>query len=90
MDDQMENLLEAVEDTINSYWDKYDTDKSGFLEKEEFKNFLSEMYDSQLIKNLTEEVIDQIIIKYEGENGDKMISKDEMRKYILGLYGISD
>lgn len=90
MDDQIENLLEAVDDTINGIWDKHDSDKSGFLEKTEFKKFLGEMYDSQQIKNLTEEAVDQIIVKYEGEHGDKKISKDEMRKYILALYGITE
>jgi len=48
------------------------------------------MSDALNLKKITEEVVDEMIVKFEGESGDKKISQDEMKKYLKNLYGISD
>ena len=48
------------------------------------------MSDTLNLKKITEEVVDEMIIKFEGESGDKKISKDEMKRYLKNLYGLED
>ncbi|CAI2384919.1 unnamed protein product [Moneuplotes crassus] len=90
MDSETEVILQAINDTAEDIWKEFDADESGFLEREEFKNFCLKMSDALNLKKITEEVIDEMIIKFEGESGDKKISKDEMKRYLKDLYGIKD
>ena len=48
------------------------------------------MSDTLNLKKITEGVVDDMIIQFEGESGDKKISKDEMKGYLKNLYGIKD
>ena len=89
-DEQRKAILEAIDDTADDLWEEFDTDKSSFLERDEFKKFCLKMSDALAIKKITEEVVDEMIVKFEGEDGDKKISKDEMKNYLKALYGISD
>ena len=51
MDDEEKKLiLEAIDETANELWDEFDTDKSGYLERDEFKNFCLKMSDALGIK----------------------------------------
>ena len=54
------------------------------------QNFCLKMSDTLNLKKITEGVVDDMIIQFEGESGDKKISKDEMKGYLKNLYGIKD
>ena len=90
MDSETEVILQAINDTAEDIWKEFDEDESGYLEREEFRKFCLKMSDALNLKKITEEVIDEMIIKFEGESGDKKISKDEMKQYLKDLYGIKD
>ena len=92
MDEEQKAILEAINDTADDLWDEFDNDKSGYLEREEFKRFCLKMSDALNIHKdkITEKIVDEMIIKFEGEDGDKKISKDEMITYLKALYGLAD
>lgn len=49
-DEQKQAILEAIKDTADDLWVEFDTDNSGYLEKDEFKNFCLQMSDALNIK----------------------------------------
>mmetsp|Transcript_22731 Transcript_22731/g.20213 ORF Transcript_22731/g.20213 Transcript_22731/m.20213 type:complete len:91 (-) Transcript_22731:49-321(-) len=90
MDPETEAILEAINETATDIWKEFDEDDSGFLEREEFRKFCLKMADALNLNKITEEVVDEMIVKFEGESGDKKISQEEMKQYLKNLYGIEE
>lgn len=79
---------------MNSFWDTYDINKDGALDREEFKNFLADSFKGQNIKEeqkkkLIDTKFDKMFSKFD-KDGNGVISRDEMLEFVLGLMGLKE
>ena len=84
----MSNIDEIIDKTIDDIWDSYDKDKSGFLDKNETKQFvkstLMEVGDNGAF---SEEEFEKCFKKFD-KDGNGQISRDEMKAFIKDVAGL--
>jgi Ca2+-binding EF-hand superfamily protein len=82
---------------MNEFWEQYDTDKNGVLEKEEFRVFLDETFAADEYQVESNNNMNQVLIdsKFEDmflqfdKDGNGVISKEEMFEFLAQLFGES-
>ena len=79
------SMSKTEQDAVNKYidilWDKYDTDKSNDLDKEEFKFFMQDLIGFQFTDPSTiNEMFDQVDV-----DGSGCIDRDEMKIFVSHL-----
>jgi Ca2+-binding EF-hand superfamily protein len=75
---------------MNDFWDQYDVDKNGTLDKQEFRKFVQEVYlDEDMPESaLDEEKFEQIFWEFDtDQNGS--ISKSEMFDFLASMFGVT-
>jgi Ca2+-binding EF-hand superfamily protein len=70
-----------IEDIVRKAFEIYDTDKSGYLERDEIKKLLDDACGELGADEITDEQLEQVI-KTVDENGDGKFSFDELNKII--------
>ena len=79
---------------MNGFWDEYDTDRNGTLEKEEFRQFLKDTYAEESEDEDGDSGLQAIDAKFEGlfsdfdKDGNGHISREEMFDFLKQLFGI--
>ena len=75
---------EEIEFIVEMAFEKYDTDQSGFLERDEIKNLLTDTCNDYHILPVTDDQIDEVINAAD-DNKDGMIDFEELHKIILSI-----
>ena len=70
-----------IEDIVRKAFEIYDTDKSGYLEREEIKKLLDDACGELGADEITDDQLDAVI-KTVDENGDGRFSFEELNKII--------
>lgn len=70
-----------IEDIVRKAFEIYDTDKSGYLERDEIKKLLDDACGELGADEITDDQLEQVI-KTVDENGDGKFSFDELNKII--------
>ena len=70
-----------LEDIVRKAFDLYDTDKSGYLEREEIKKLLNDACAELGAPTITDAQLDEVI-KTVDDNGDGKFSYEELLKVI--------
>jgi len=75
---------------MSEFWDQYDTDKNGILDKQEFRKFIEEVYldDDMPATALDEEKFEQIFWEFDIDHSGS-ISKHEMFDFLASMFGVS-
>ena len=90
-EEMMDETEKLVTQFMNSMWDTYDVNKSGFLEKDQAQVFLKDIFqectgDIDGIE-ITDEDLDMLFEDIDLDSSGK-ISKDEFRKLIRDSTGL--
>ena len=76
-----------IMDQVNKIWDKYDSDRSGVLDKIESANFLNEILTAQGMGPPSMEQFNMFFSEFD-INNDGVIQKSEMARFIKRfIYG---
>ena len=70
-------------------WDTYDTDRSGDLDREETRRFISDILGNLggSAEQLSDEGFEEIFVTFD-EDGSGTIEKGEMDDFIMRLLGV--
>lgn len=93
-------IEKVYEDFMSEYWDKYDVNKDGKLDKSEFKTFITDIYmdvltqqnggiavDKTLLQTKIDSEFEQIFNEFDSDRNG-FITKDEMYYFVLELLGV--
>ena len=77
---------------MTEFWNEYDEDQNGYLDKNEFKRFLNDtILNEDLIQGKSQEEMDaeyENQFKHFDKDNNGSITKDEMHDFILKLFGM--
>ena len=93
-------IEKVYEDFMSEYWDKYDVNKDGKLDKYEFKTFITDIYmdvltqqnggiavDKTMLQTKIDSEFEQIFNDFDSDRNG-FITKDEMYYFVLELLGV--
>ena len=93
-------IEKVYEDFMSEYWDKYDVNKDGKLDKSEFKTFITDIYmdvlsqqnggiavDKTMLQTKIDSEFEQIFNDFDSDRNG-FITKDEMYYFVLELLGV--
>lgn len=93
-------IEKVYEDFMSEYWDKYDVNKDGKLDKSEFKTFITDIYmdvltqqnggiavDKTMLQTKIDSEFEQIFNEFDSDRNG-FITKDEMYYFVLELLGV--
>ncbi|KAF0684953.1 Aste57867_23110 [Aphanomyces stellatus] len=86
----MSEIEQAVNACIEDIWASYDTDKNGFLDRDETKQFVE-----AVLAKMQEDGVDVDPMDFDecfdgyDKNGDGKLSKKEMRVFVEQLMGLA-
>lgn len=86
MDSTIKSLIEnesLIDALVNGEFMKYDVDNSGYIDKSEFINIIKPSM-AKLNVELSDETLANYMKKFDTDKDDK-ISKNEYKKYFIGL-----
>jgi len=79
---------------MNGFWNEYDTDRNGTLEKAEFRRFLEDTYaedeekdGEQNGKDIIDTKFDNLFSDFDKDNNGK-ITREEMFDFLKQLFGL--
>lgn len=81
---KLRDETDQITDLVNKIWNQYDTDRSGFLDKQETLNLLDDVVSAQGKKQTSMEEFVRFFDEFD-VNGDGVISKRECAVFIKQL-----
>ena len=86
----MADLDEVIRNCVDDIWAQYDVDNSGFLDKDETRNFVKKtLHDMSDSGEFSEEDFDACFKEFD-KDGSGTIEKDEMAEFIKNVAGLGD
>ena len=76
----MENFDKVIQLMVDDIWATYDTNKDGYLQKEEAQTFIQGVLDNMECE-MKKELFDEVFAKYD-KNKDGKLSKEEMADFL--------
>ena len=76
----MENFDKVIQLMVDDIWATYDTNKDGYLQKEEAQTFIQGVLDNMKCE-LKKDLFDEVFSKYD-VNKDGKLSKEEMANFL--------
>ena len=73
-----------IDNALDNIWFNFNTDDSGYLEKQEAINFFNFLFNDVEDFELTDDDRNDLLKWFDG-NGDGKISREEMRNFLLEL-----
>ena len=71
---------------IDEIWIKFDKDNSGYLDKQETRNFLKNILGSMGEREFSEDDFFRFFTEFDSDNNG-IITKNEMRRFIVQVIG---
>ena len=86
----MADLDEVIANCVDDIWAIYDVDNSGYLDKDETRNFVKKtLHDMSDSGEFSEEDFDACFKEFD-KDGSGTIEKDEMAEFIKNVAGLGD
>ena len=80
---EFKDVAGKLKEKVTEYFNEFDDDKNGYLDRDELKVFLEKFFDTYKIQfPLTEEYVDEVFKKFD-DNGDGKIQPDELEGFTM-------
>jgi len=93
MEDTNKEMTDKFIGFMNEFWNEYDDDGNGELDKTEFKFFLKDCYqqeeddDEIIFAKKIDEKFDEMFDEFDKDKNG-VITKDEMFEFLTGMFGM--
>ena len=86
----MTGLDTVISKCVDDIWDKFDTDKSGALDRSETKEFIKKaLHNIEENESFSEEDFDACFKEFD-RDGSGLIEKEEMTHFIMKIAGLEE